>query len=145
MKFIHHNNSIGEIEFPKNLRNWISDYDTGLAPNFYIDLREEMPDGLGYITCLINREEGLALLVGFKSKYVDYEGNIGFVVRDIHNISDSAEQISFKTFEEMRNGWEFSKHLLIPMEKAISVIEYVIENLSYPDDVRLDKGADLND
>lgn len=145
MKFIHHNNSIGEIEFPKDLSQWIADYDSRFAPNFYIELMEEMPGDLfGHISCMINREKDIAMLSCSESQYVNFEGNGGYAIREINNIFESKEEIEFRTFEGMKRGWELHKCHLISMKKAISVIEYVTENLSYPDDVRFDKWHDLN-
>jgi hypothetical protein len=145
MKFGIRNNSIGETEFPINLQKWITDYDQNLALSFYIDLREEMPgEEFGYIECLINRTENLSLLKCFKSCYAENEGYAGTVIRDINNIFTSEENIHFKTFEGMKEGWSFHKYNLITMNKAISVIEYVVGNFSYPDDVRFDGWWNLN-
>jgi hypothetical protein len=144
MKFIHTNSSIGEIPFPNDLRKWVSNYNKQLAPAFYLDLTEEMPcELLGYISCMINQEENLALLKCTESQYVNVEGNSGHVIRDVNNIFTEETEIYFETFEGMKQGWAFSKYLLLEMNKAISVIEFLVEHHAYPNDVRIDRYRDL--
>lgn len=140
MKFISNNNQIGEFEMPNGLESWIQSYDANIDPEFYIDLREEMPkDQYGYLTCIINRKLNLMVLNCFESQYVNCEGNRGFYIRNKNNLFESNEEIGFKPIPNQKGLFYFPKYALLELADGIEIIKYLIENHSYPENVQFDR------
>ncbi len=145
MKFRYRDNLTVENEFPRNIHEWINGYDKNIDVWFSVDLTEELPgEAFGFIDCLVSRAKGLGLLKGFQSKYVNNEGNAGYVIRDSNNIFSSDEEIYFKTIPTAKEFWSYPKYNWMLMDKAISTVEYFVKNQSFSNDVRFDRWWDLN-
>lgn len=100
-------------------------------------------DSFNYIECWINRKEQLSRIRTCPIFHTVTEGSTVYFVRDKNNLFTSEEVIRLKSWRDKNElGWKVRKS--IDMNKAISVIEYVIENLSFPNDVRFDTWHDLN-
>jgi hypothetical protein len=127
-----------EVEVPQDFISWVLNQNPDYAFRLELYLEKEMIESkFNCLDCLICLRQKIAFIGVNEFKNLCKEGSRNYFIMDSEGSDFDFEEARFFTHENMK-GWAFEARQILTLEKAISIIRYVITNLAYPEKIKFE-------